>query len=130
VLAASSLFDDPAGADAAQRFLDSPGHHLLVAYEGDEPVGFVTGVELTHPDKGTEMFLYELGVDGRVRGRGIGTALVVALRELAADRGCYGMWTLTDEGNTAARATYAAGGAKPPTSHLMLSWDMRGRPSE
>ncbi len=32
----------------------------------------VSGVELTHPDKGTEMFLYELGVAERFRGRGIG----------------------------------------------------------
>jgi hypothetical protein len=28
----------------------------------DVDVGFVTGVEMTHPDKGTEMFLYELSV--------------------------------------------------------------------
>ena len=31
--------------------------------DGELPVGMVTGVETTHPDKGTEMFLYELSVD-------------------------------------------------------------------
>ena len=39
-------------------------------------MGFVSGVEVTHPDKGTEMFLYELAVDEPFRRRGIGRALV------------------------------------------------------
>jgi ribosomal protein S18 acetylase RimI-like enzyme len=43
----------------------------------------VTGVEMTHPDKGTEMFLYELGVADEHQGRGIGRALVSALADLA-----------------------------------------------
>jgi hypothetical protein len=38
-----------------------------VAYDGERPVGMVTGVETTHPDKGTEMFLYELAVDETAR---------------------------------------------------------------
>jgi len=54
-------------------------------------IGFVSGVELTHPDKGSEMFLYELGVDAAARRRGVGRALVEALRALARRRGCYGM---------------------------------------
>ena len=79
VRAASALFDGPARDEAASRFLNDPDHHLLVAYQGEEPAGFVSGVEITHPDKGTEMFLYELGVDERFRGRGIGRSLVTAL---------------------------------------------------
>jgi hypothetical protein len=57
VYAAAHLFDGPADAVATRTFLNADGHHLLVAYDGDTPVGFVTGVETTHPDKGTEMFL-------------------------------------------------------------------------
>ncbi len=76
VVAAEHLFDGPARPDATARFLAEPGHHLLVAYDGERPVGMVTGVETTHPDKGTEMFLYELAVDDAARGRGIGRALV------------------------------------------------------
>jgi ribosomal protein S18 acetylase RimI-like enzyme len=67
------------GADATRRFLDEPGHHLLIAYDGDTPAGFVTGVELTHPDKGTEMLLYELAVAEKYRRRAIRKALVAAL---------------------------------------------------
>ena len=124
VVAASDLFDDPAVDRFAQRFLDSEGHHLLVAYEDDRPVGFVSGVEMTHPDKGTEMFLYELGVSEPYRRRRIGTALVMSLRQTAIDRGCYGMWVLTDIDNEAALATYDRACATERSSHVMVSWDL------
>jgi ribosomal protein S18 acetylase RimI-like enzyme len=82
----------------------------------------VTGVEMTHPDKGTEMFLYELGVDESFRGRGVGKALVAALADLARDRGCYGMWVITDEDNAAALATYSRAGGTPERDQVVLVW--------
>ena len=72
----------------------------------DHVVGFVSGVEMTHPDKGTEMFLYELAVDEPWQRLGVGASLVHALANLARERGCYGMWVLTDDDNIAALATY------------------------
>jgi ribosomal protein S18 acetylase RimI-like enzyme len=123
VAQASALFDGPARADATRRFLAGRGHHLLIAYVGDAPVGFVTGVELTHPDKGTEMFLYELGVAEAHRRRGIGKALVAALVRLAREAGCYGMWVLTDQDNHAALATYQAAGAAREPHTVMLGWE-------
>ena len=125
VEAASHLFDGPADPTATRRFLAEPGHHLLVALNGARPVGFVSGVELTHPDKGTEMFLYELAVDEADRRQGVGGALVAALRDLATSLGCYGMWVLTDDDNTAALATYLGAGSEPPASHVLLNWDLR-----
>jgi ribosomal protein S18 acetylase RimI-like enzyme len=122
VEAAAHLFDAAPKRDATERFLASPTHHLLFAYEGAQAVGFVTGVEETHPDKGTEMFLYELAVDEPLRNRGIGRALVRALAAIAGERGCYGMYVLTDTDNDAAiRAYNAAGGVGAGTS-LMLEW--------
>ena len=123
---AAHLFDHPLDETAVRRFLDEPGHHLLLARDGDEVVGFVSGVETTHPDKGTEMFLYELAVDPGAQRRGHGRALVAALAELAQERGCYGMWVLTDHDNLAALATYAAAGGQPPTTHAMLTWTFSG----
>jgi ribosomal protein S18 acetylase RimI-like enzyme len=123
VAAAAALFDGAPRADATRRFLADPGHHLLVAYAGGVPAGFVSGVELTHPDKGTEMFLYELGVDEAFRNRGIGRALVAALRDLARERGCYGMWVLTDDDNAAALGAYRAAGGGAPDPQVMLSWE-------
>lgn len=120
--AASELFDSSPLPAATSRFLVDRNHHLLIAYEDDIPVGFVTGVEMTHPDKGTEMFLYELGVAEAHRRRGTGKALVSAIASLARENGCYGMWVLTDEDNHAALATYTATGATRDGSQVMLSW--------
>jgi ribosomal protein S18 acetylase RimI-like enzyme len=126
VLAITHLFDGEAQVSATLRFLAEPGHHLLVAYERGTAAGFVTGVELTHPDKGTEMFLYELGVDEPFRNRGIGTALVAALADLARTARCYGMWVLTDENNAAAMRSYSAAGGTDAQQHTMLSWNFGG----
>ena len=73
VLAAGHLFDETPRPDATRRFLAESTHHMVLATGGDgRAVGFVSGVETTHPDKGTEMFLYELSVDEGARRRGIG----------------------------------------------------------
>ena len=123
VFAAGHLFDAPPVPEATARFLAQDHSHLLIAYVDDQPAGFVSGVETTHPDKGTEMFLYELGVDDAFLRRGIGTALVEALKALAAERGCYAMWTGTAAGDAAAQATYKkAGGAIDDGA--FVSWDL------
>ena len=122
MLAISHLFDAPAQVSATRRFLSDGGHHLLVAYERGTAVGFVTGIEMTHPDKGTEMFLYELGVDEPFRNQGIGKALVVAIADVARLSGCYGMWVLTDANNAIAMRTYAATGGTAASTQTMLSW--------
>jgi ribosomal protein S18 acetylase RimI-like enzyme len=93
------------------------------------PAGFVTGVELTHPDKGTEMFLYELGVDAAFRRRGIGRQLTEALAALARERGCYGMWAATEPDNAAALATYRAAGAASSDPSVVLTWTFSIAPS-
>ena len=123
VAAATDLFDEPPQEAATARFLSSADHHLLLAYEGDRAVGMISGVETTHPDKGTEMFVYELGVDEDARRRGVATALVHALATLAKERGCYGMWVGVDTDNVAALATYRRAGAHEEAPAVVFSWE-------
>jgi ribosomal protein S18 acetylase RimI-like enzyme len=124
VAAVQPLFDHALRPEAVERFLADPTHHLLVARNGqpETAAGFVSGVEMTHPDKGTEMFLYELAVEQASRNQGIGRALVRALAELARERGCYGMWVLTEGGNPAALRAYAAAGGEREPAAVMFSW--------
>ncbi|WP_348534641.1 MULTISPECIES: GNAT family N-acetyltransferase [unclassified Kitasatospora] len=119
---AGHLFDGPPLPAATERFLADERHHLLIAYVDDVPAGMVVGVEMTDPDKGTEMFLYELAVDEPFRGRGVGRALVSALADLARGRNCYGMWVITGEDNAAARATYRRAGGSPEEKQVVFVW--------
>ncbi|WP_329250114.1 GNAT family N-acetyltransferase [Streptomyces sp. NBC_01478] len=123
VTAAEHLFDGPVRTQWTERFLTADGHHLFLAYDGESVVGFVSGVETIHPDKGTEMLLYELAVAEPYRRRGIGRALVRRLDALARERGCYGMWVLIDTGNDVALATYRSAGGKDDGSCTVVTWD-------
>jgi ribosomal protein S18 acetylase RimI-like enzyme len=126
VLDAGHLFDAPPRPQWTEDFLSRSGHHLLLAEVDGLPAGFVTGVEIAHPDKGVEMLLYELGVDEPFRRRGIGSALVKALKTLAREVGCSGMWVPVEQGNDAATALYRATGADEPEVGTTLWWPLSG----
>jgi len=109
---AEPLFDDPVNLASTRAFLADERHHLLIAYaDQDEPAGFVSAVEIFHPDEPRpEMFLNELGVEPAFQRRGIATALIKELLQLCEFRGCSEMWLGTEETNTAALRTYEATG--------------------
>jgi ribosomal protein S18 acetylase RimI-like enzyme len=122
---AADLFDAPPLAAATERFLAESNHHLLFAYDGTgRAVGMISGIEMTHPDKGTEMFIYELGVAPTARLQGVATELVRALAGVARERGCYGIWVGTEPDNEAALATYRRTGANEEAPFVLLSWDL------
>jgi ribosomal protein S18 acetylase RimI-like enzyme len=123
VEAAGHLFDHLPRRDWTVDFLEKEGHHLLIAYLDNGPVGFVSGVEIAHPDKGVEMLLYELGVDKAHRRQGVGRSLVEALLALARKVGCSGMWVPIEPDNGAAIATYRSANASPPESAAILTWE-------
>ncbi|MEU6059634.1 GNAT family N-acetyltransferase [Streptomyces sp. NPDC047097] len=123
LVAAQHLYDGPARREWAERFLAAPGHLMLIAYVDGFPAGMVSGVEMLHPDKGTELCLYELSVDEGHRRRGIGRALTRALAAEARRRGCYDMWVGVDTGNDPALATYRSTGAADDGEFAMLTWD-------
>jgi ribosomal protein S18 acetylase RimI-like enzyme len=123
VKAAEHLFDHPVDLEATRRFLADGANVLLIAYEGDEPAGFVSGTALSHPDYAKpEMFLNELAVDQAFQRRGIGRALVAELWRLAQARGCRGMWVLTDDDNVPANRVYGVSGGKRVGPQVMYEW--------
>lgn len=114
VKAAEDLFDDRVDLEATKRFLANDANELLIAYVDGDAAGFVSATELTHPDQARpELFLNEVGVADAYRGRGVGRALVERLWAVARDRGCRGMWVLTEEDNVAANKGLRGGGGNP-----------------
>jgi len=48
--------------------------------------------------------------------------VVSALAGLSRERGCYGVWTITDEENAAAPSTYRRAGGVPEAGQVALTW--------
>jgi ribosomal protein S18 acetylase RimI-like enzyme len=103
-------FDNRVLPDETRRFLEDERHHLLLGYVDDRPAGFLSAVEVFHPDKRGELFLNEVAVIEGARRRGVARALVDQLKQIGHERGCASMWVLTDEDNAAAMQLYRSTG--------------------
>ena len=128
VLRFAEAFDDRVDVKITASFLRDPRHHLVVVYVDAEPAGFVSAVEILHPDKTKpELFLNEISVIERFRRRGAGHALLEELKVLGRELGCSAIWVLTDEGNPTAMRMYAkAGGTWDGARHVMFEYDLGG----
>lgn len=104
--------------------------HLMVAYDGAEPVGSVIAYELPRLLRaGTGMLLYSIDVATNHRRKGVGKALIAALQDVARDRGCDATWLLTNASNGAAMALYsAAGGRRPNADDAMWEFPLGDAP--
>jgi GNAT superfamily N-acetyltransferase len=124
VEAAAHLFENTLQRRAVQRFLGDSSHHLILAFEGSRPIGMVTVIEMTYPDRGTEMFLYDMRVEDDHRGRGIGHAMLDKLESLAIDIQSESVWVVTGTGdkNAGARATFSSRGAVEDRERVRYSW--------
>jgi ribosomal protein S18 acetylase RimI-like enzyme len=120
-----AAFDFDVLSHETRRFLTDERHHLLLGYVDDRPAGFVSAVEVFHPDKRAELFLNEIGVIEEARRRGLARALIEELKRLGRERGCGVMWVLTDEDNEAAMGLYrSTGGRWDGASHVMIEYEL------
>ena len=128
---AADVFDDPIDPRLAAEFLDDPRHHLAVAIDAGQVIGFASGVHYVHPDKPAEMWINEVGVADSHQRRGIGQAVVRALLEHAERLGCGEAWVLADETNEPAKKLYAScGGAASKTPSVMFTFTLDSSESD
>ena len=74
-------------------------------------VGFAVAHEVPRLDgAGPKLLLYEIGTAPGVRRRGIGRALIEALKDLGRSRGAVSIFAITEEENSAAMALYSMTG--------------------
>jgi aminoglycoside 3-N-acetyltransferase I len=106
-----------------QALLADPRTLMLVAFDGDDPVGFVLAHELPrrHGPR-AKLFLYEVDVAETHRRRGIASELLARLGELARDRGIRTGFVLAEPDNGPANALYrSVGGA---TDRVNVLWEL------
>jgi ribosomal protein S18 acetylase RimI-like enzyme len=114
-----ATYDGPGDPEA---LLADPRTLLLVAFDGEQPVGFVLAHDLPrrHGDR-AKLFVYEVDVAEAHQRRGVGKALLARLGELARERGIRTGFVLTEPDNGAANALYrSAGGA---TQTVTVQWE-------
>jgi aminoglycoside 6'-N-acetyltransferase I len=123
----AGVFDNPVRAELAGEFLGDGRHHLAVALDEGEVVGFASGVTYVHPDKEVELWINEVGVAPARRGQGIGRGVIAALLEVGRDTGCRSAWVLTNRENEAAMRLYAGlGGVEANRDQVMFEFALDG----
>src|SRR5687767_5160629 len=128
---AADVFDEAIDPRLAAAFLDDPRHHLAVAIDGSQVIGFASGVHYIHPDKPAELWINEVGVAESHQQRGVGRALMRALLEHAERLGCGEAWVLADETNAPAQKLYAScGGAVSAVPPVMFTFTLAPRRSD
>ena len=120
---APGVFDNDLDPRLVTEFLSDNRHHLAVAVDNGQVIGFASGVHYVHPDKPAELWINEVGVAPEHQGRGVGKALTRTLLQHAERLGCREAWVLTDRSNHAAMRLYAStGGREGPPDQVMFTF--------
>ena len=104
-----------------RRLLGGDAFIALVALEGTEVVGGLAAYELRKfEQERSEIYIYDLAVASAHRRRGIATALIEQLQEVAARRGAYVIFVQADSGveDEAAIALYTKLGRREDVLHF------------
>ena len=113
--------------DAAPQFdlLADERTIFLVAFDGEDPIGFLLAYELLRRrGDPSQLFVYEVGVEEGRRRQGVATSLFRELERLAMARGIRTGFVLTNESNEAAmELSRSVGGARPNRDDVMWDFD-------
>ena len=116
-------YDGPPASDAhLARLLADDRFIALAAYRDGMLAGALAAYELVkfEADR-SEIYIYDLAVSEPHRRRGIATALINALRQLARDRGCWVIFVQADPPDEAAVALYDGLGTREEVLHFDIS---------
>lgn len=124
--AATDVFDYPPREELVVEFLADPRHHVVVARDHDQVVGFVSAVHFVHPDKPPELWINEISVAPPHRKLRLGFRMLEAMLEVGRGLGCTGAWVLTDRDNAAAQRLYASADGIANDGAVMFEFSLMG----
>jgi aminoglycoside 3-N-acetyltransferase I len=114
----------PPGDDWLQALLAKDHVIALVALGGEAVVGGLVAYELDKFEQARrEIYIYDLAVAEAHRRRGIATALIERLREIAAARGAWVVYVQADHGDDPAIALYEKLGVREDVLHFDIPVD-------
>jgi aminoglycoside 6'-N-acetyltransferase I len=123
--AAPGVFDHTPQELLTAEFLSDPRHHLVVAIDTGQVIGFVSAVHYVHPDKPAELWINEIGVAPAHQRRGVGRQMLQAMLSIGRMLGCHNAWVLTDDTNIPARNLYlGAGGVEAPAPSVLFEFQL------
>jgi aminoglycoside 3-N-acetyltransferase I len=122
----SAAFEDPVSYDTTRPDAAYLTHLLgrdtfvaIAALDGDTVVGAIAAYELPKFEQArSEFYIYDLAVAESHRRRGIATAMINALREIAASRGGSVVFVQADYGDDPAIALYESLGVREEVLHF------------
>jgi aminoglycoside 3-N-acetyltransferase I len=101
----------------------------LVVLAGEEVLGGLVAYELDKFERmRREAYIYDLAVAAEHRRRGIATALIAHLREIAARRGTWAVYVQADYGDDPAIALYEKLGVREEVLHFDITVQGEGTP--
>lgn len=102
-----------------ERLLGSESFVACAALAGSEVVGGVVAYELPKfEQERSELYVYDLAVAEAHRRQGIATALLEAVRDVAASRGAHVVFVQADPGDDPAIALYSKLGVREDVLHF------------
>jgi aminoglycoside 3-N-acetyltransferase I len=105
-----------------ERLLASDCFIALAAQQGDKVVGGVAAYELKKLEQErSEIYIYDLAVDVKHRRRGVATALIAHLRDIAKARGAYVIFVQADYTDPPAIALYNKLGTEESVLHFDIA---------
>ncbi len=123
--AAAGVFDSTPRAKLIAEFLNDPRHHIVVALDAGQVVGFVSALHYVHPDETAELWLNEVGVAPTHQNRRVGHLMMQDILALGRQLGCRCAWVLTHRDNTPAMRLYAAaGGVAEPIPSILFEFKL------
>ena len=125
----AEVFDDPDSYSARppddaylQRLLTRDEFIVLATWEGATMIGALAAYELVKfEQQRSELYIYDLAVRAAWRRQGVATALIDALKPIAADRGAWVIYVQADPPDAPAVALYEKLGTREEVFHFDIS---------
>ena len=112
------LSNPPSTAYILARLADE-GFFALTAKEGEETVGALAAYELQKfEQERSEIYIYDLAASSSHRRKGVATALIARLQQIALTRGAYVIFVQADHGDDPAIALYESLGLREEVLHF------------